>query len=138
MSRRFIAATLSYVALSLMWAYPWHMLWFHDVYVDMGAVTRGEPIIVLGLLSLVIQGVVISYLYPRVYRERRKLVHGVQFTFIVGSLIYSVMAFATAAKFAIAPVPQFLVYHTVFQAIQFLLTGTVLGYIYRFRAPGAV
>jgi hypothetical protein len=41
------------------------------------------------------------------------------------------MGFATAAKFNIEPVMPFLIYHTVFQAIQFILTGTALGLIYR-------
>jgi len=37
----------------------------------------------------------------------------------------------TAAKFAIEPIGTFLVYHTVFQIIQFTLTGAALGWIYR-------
>jgi len=42
-----------------------------------------------------------------------------------------VMGFATAAKIEIEPISSFLAYHTVFQLIQFVLTGTALGWIYR-------
>ena len=41
------------------------------------------------------------------------------------------MGFATAAKFNIEPVAPFLMYHTVFQFIQFTLTGAALGFIYK-------
>ncbi len=61
-------ATLSFVVLTMLWAYPWHVVWFHDVYAELGAVTRPTPIIPLGLMSVLIQGMVIAYFYPFYYR----------------------------------------------------------------------
>ncbi|MDP2206488.1 MAG: DUF1761 domain-containing protein [Alphaproteobacteria bacterium] len=124
-------ASLSYVVLSMAIAFPWHMVWFHDVYVKMGAVTRVEPIIPLGLLSMVIQGAVLSYLYPFYFRGGNPIFQGIKFMLIAGLLIYSVMGFATAAKMDINPVSTFLAYHTAFQLIQFVVTGAALGFIYR-------
>ena len=127
-------ATLSYVILSMAVAFPWHMIWFHDLYQQMGAVTRAEPIIPLGMLSMLIQGVVIAYLYPFWYRGGNPIVQGIKFSFIVGLLIYTVMGFATAAKMNINPVFTFLIYHTIFQSIQFTVTGAALGLIYGKKA----
>lgn len=123
-------ASLSYVVLTMAIAYPWHMIWFHDLYLQMGAVTRPEPIIPLGMLTMLIQGLVLAYLYPFCYRGGSPVLEGVRFTFIAGLLIYSVMGFATVAKMNINPISTFLLYHTIFQTIQFLLTGAALGLIY--------
>ena len=128
--KKLVLATISYVLLSLAIAYPWHMVWFHDLYVEMGAFTRLEPIIPLGMLAMVIQGFVLAYLYPFYYRGGQPAVEGIKFTLIAGLLIYTVMGFATAAKIDINPVSTFLIYHSLFQFIQFILTGSVLGLIY--------
>lgn len=128
--KKIIFATISYVVLSMAVAFPWHMIWFHDLYVEMGAVTRAEPIIPLGMLTMVIQGFVLAYLYPFYYRGGNPVLNGIKFTFIAGLLIYTVMGFATVAKMDIEPISTFLLYHTAFQAIQFLITGAALGMIY--------
>jgi len=52
----------AYFVLTMAWAYPWHLIWFHDVYVTMGSVTRPEPIIPLGMLAIILQGLVIGHL----------------------------------------------------------------------------
>lgn len=131
--KKIIFATLSYVILSMVIAYPWHMLWFHDLYIQLGAVTRPQPIIPLGMLAMVIQGLVIAYLYPFYYRGGHPVLQGIKFSMIIGLLVYTVMGFATAAKMNINPVSTFLLYHTVFQLIQFIATGTALGLIYNKR-----
>ena len=128
--RKIVLATLSYVVLSFLIAYPWHLVWFHDVYVEMGAMTREEPIVPLGVLAMIIQGVVIAYLYSFYYRGGPPVIEGIKFSLIAGLLIYTVMGFATVAKFQIEPVSTFLTYHTIFQAIQFIVTGTALGLIF--------
>ncbi len=122
---------LAYFVITMALAYPWHMILFHDLYVEWGAFTRAEPIVVFGMISVIIQGIVIGYLYPFFYQGGNPIVQGVKFSIIAGLLIYSVMGFATAAKFQIEPVVDFLVYHTIFQLIQFVLVGVALGWIYR-------
>ena len=124
---------LAYFVLTMAWAYPWHILWFHEKYVAWGAMTRAEPIIPFGMLAIVIQGSVIGYLYPFFAQGESSLGTGIKFSLIIGLMVYTVMGFATAAKFDINPIGDFLLYHTVFQAIQFVLTGAALGWIYRER-----
>ena len=125
----FVAA---YFVITMAWAYPWHLIWFHDLYVAWGAVQREQPIMPLGIAAVLIQGIVIGYLYPYYYNGRgNPILQGIKFNLIIGLMIWTVMGFATAAKFRIEPISVFLLYHTVFQAIQFTLTGAALGLIFR-------
>ena len=125
----FVAA---YFGITMAWAYPWHVMWFHDLYKDWGAITRAHPIMPLGIAAILIQGTVVGYLYP-FYRntQMNPILSGVKFSLIIGLMTYTAMGFATAAKIQIEPVMLFLSYHTVFQAVQFTLTGAALGYIFR-------
>jgi len=128
--KKLILATIAYVVLSMAIALPWHLFWFHDLYEKMGAFTREEPIVALGLLTMVIQGMVIAYLYPFWHRGGHPIIQGIKFTFIAGLLIYTTMGPAMAAKIKIEPIMTFLIYHSGFQSIQFVLTGAALGLIY--------
>jgi len=111
-------------------AYPWHMVWLHDLYEGMGAFTRPEPIIPLGMLAMITQGIVIAYLYPCYYKGGNPILQGIKFSLIIGAVVYSVMGFAMAAKIDINPISTFLFYSVIFQLIQFVLTGAALGFIF--------
>jgi len=128
--KKIILATVSYVALTMAVAYPWHMMWFHELYEGMGAYTRPEPSIPLGMLAMLTQGIVIAYLYPFYYKGGSPILQGIKFSFIIGAVVYSAMGFAMAAKIDINPISTFLLYSAIFQLIQFVLTGAVLGLIY--------
>ncbi len=129
-SKKLFLATISYIVLTMAVAYPWHMIWFHDLYGEMGAYTRPEPNIPLGMFSMVVQGVVIAYLYPFYYQSGNPVLQGIKFSLILGTVVYSVMGFAMAAKIDINPISTYLVYSAFFQLFQFILTGTALGLIY--------
>ena len=124
--------TAAYFFITMSWAYPWHMVFFHDLYVEWGAFQREQPIMILGIASILIQGIVIGYLYPYFLKgETSTVKKGVIFNLLIGLMVYTVMGFATAAKFSINPVLPFLLYHTLFQLVQFTATGTALGLIHR-------
>ncbi len=129
--KKLVLFVIAYFVITMAWAYPWHMIWFHDLYAGWGAFQRVEPIMPLGIAAILIQGVVIGYLYPFYNKGTgNPVLQGIKFNLIIGLMTYTAMGFATAAKFNIEPVSQFLIYHTVFQAIQFTLTGAALGLIY--------
>lgn len=127
--KKIILVTTSYVRLSMIIAYPWHMIWFHDIYRGLGAFTRPTTIVPLGMVSMLTQGIVIGYLYPFYYKGGKPVVQGIKFSLIMGAVVYSVMGFTMAAKIDINPVSTFLLYSIIFQLIQFVLTGAALGFI---------
>lgn len=133
--QKIILATISYLLLTMAIAYPWHMIWFHDLYAGMGAYTRPKPSIPLGMLAMLTQGIVIAYLYPYFYKGGSPVLQGIKFSLIMGVVVYSVMGFAMAAKININPITTFLFYSLVFQLIQFILTGAALGLIYGKISP---
>lgn len=127
---KLLKATISYFILTMMVAYTWHMVLFHELYVEMGAFTRVEPIMPFGMLAVTVQGLVIAYLYPFWYQGGKPVTSGIKFSLLMGLMVYTVMVFATAAKFKIEPVSTFVLYGTIFQLIQFVVTGAALGLIY--------
>ena len=129
-NNKLLLATTSYVVLTMAIAYPWHMILFHDLYTGLGAYTRSEPNVILGMFSMLMQGVTIAYLYPFYYQAGNPITQGIKFSIIMGAVVYSVMGFAMAAKVDINPISTYLLYNLAFQLIQFVLTGAALGLIY--------
>jgi len=85
----------------------------------------------LGISAIIVQWLVTGYLYPFYYdSQKNPILHDVKFNLIVGLMTYAAMGFATVAKIKIESISLFLIYHTIFQFIQFSLTGIVLGWIY--------
>lgn len=129
--KKLVLFVMAYFMITMAWAYPWHVVWFHDRYVSWGAMTREHPIMPLGISAVLIQGLAIGYLYSLCrLHGGNAILQGIKFNLIAGLLTYTAMGFATAAKFQIEPIPAFLTYHTIFQTVQFILTGTALGWIY--------
>ena len=130
MWKKYLMATASYFVITMATAYPWHLIWFHEAYTAMGAVTRDPVIVPLGMLAVVTQGFVIAVLYSRWYRGGHPVLEGIKFNLFAGLLVYTTQGFAMAAKIDIDPVSMYLAYHTVFQTIQFVLAGAALGAIF--------
>ena len=134
MKPRFLLSVAGYFVATMAVAYPWHMVFFHEQYLAMGAFTRGTPIMPFGMLSIILQGIVFAYFFPLFLQHRQggnSVVRGIQFSLFLGLTVYTVMVFSTAAKFLIEPVTQFVLLGTAFQFLQFLLVGIVLGVIHR-------
>ena len=90
---------IAYFVITMAWAYPWHVVWFHDLYQSWGAITRAHPIMPLGVAAILIQGIVIGYLYPFFYKSKSNpILQGIKFNLIIGLMTYTAMGFATAAK----------------------------------------
>jgi hypothetical protein len=133
MTKKFTLAVIGFVVTSFALAAPWHLIWFHDKYVAMGAFTRGEPIMPFGVLTMILQGVVFAYFYPLFYKHKgggHPAYRGIQFSLFMGLTVWTVMVLATAAKFNIEPVVDFVILGTAFQILQFVFVGLTLGTIY--------
>lgn len=133
MKKEFFLSIAAYFVLTMLTAYPWHILLFHEKYVAMGAFTRGEPIMPFGMLAVILQAIVMAYFYPLFYKHvggGSPIIRGVQYSLFMGMMVWTVMVFATAAKFNIEPVLDFVLLGTIFQLIQFVVVGVGIGLIY--------
>lgn len=134
MNRRFWLSVVAYFVVTMAVAYPWHMLLFHEQYLAMGAFTREAPVMAFGMTAILLQAIVFSTLLPMFLEYKggeRPILRSVQFSLFLGLTVYSVMVFATAAKFQIEPKMDFILYGSVFQVLQFLLVGLALGLVHR-------
>ncbi|MBV1856788.1 MAG: hypothetical protein KUG77_00150 [Nannocystaceae bacterium] len=138
MNRTFWLLVAAYFVVTMGVAYPWHIFLFHEEYVTMGAFTRGQPLMPFGMAAVTLQGVVFAYFYPLFYRHiggGSPVKRGVQFSLLLGLIVYTVMVFSTVAKFNIEPILDFVALETGFEVLQFCAVGVAFGLIYGHGAP---
>ena len=104
--------------------------WQRRSLADLAIFTRSEPIIPLGLVSMLIQGLVLSYLYPLCAQGRHSAKTGAMFGLLMGVLLASSAVIAEAAKQNVTSLPTWLVLETVYYLLQFSVVGAVMGAIY--------
>lgn len=133
MSKKLAFSTLVYFVISMVLAVTWHLVLFHEQYLEMGAFTRDEPLMFFGMTAVILQGLVFGYFYPLYLKHVGKSTfkRAVTYSLLMGINVWSVMVLATAAKFNIEPIAQFVAYGTAFQILQFSAVGIGLNFVHR-------
>jgi hypothetical protein len=108
--KKMVWAALGYVLISFILGFTWHLVLFKESYEAFGVYTRREPIIPLGVFSMIIQGFILAYLYPAYRGKHSDLASALTFCFSMGLFFASGTVIALAAKSEIAnlaagPVP---------------------------------
>ncbi len=99
------------------------------------AFLRPEPIVALGVLAMVIQGVVASLLYARVAgASGSTTMRALIFSWAVGLFLVSYIAFAETAKYEVPSAGAWMAVELASGLVQFTVFGVLLGLIYRERA----
>lgn len=127
---KFILAVPGYVILSMILGMVWHFVFFKDLYHSLGIYNLKEPIIPLGLTSMIIQGAIIAYLYPFYSREKSSVTQGIKFRILMGIFLFSVSTLANAAKIEVTSMSSWILVQLAFHTIQFIAAGAVIGWIY--------
>ena len=137
-AKRFVLGAAAYALITFPLAFVWHLVTFQGVYDKLGYFSRKEPIIALGFLSIVIQGLLLSYAYPSFCRGRRLVKEGLKFGLVMGLFYWTCHVIAEAAKHPIASLTTWFAIETVYLTIQFALAGLALGLIHGRRKPSAI
>lgn len=127
---QFAFAVLAYVVPLFPLAYLWHLSTFKSAY-DRLEIFRDSPIIPFGLLSMVLQGLFFAWAFPKLFSGPNWIVNGLSFAGISGVLGWSFMVLPVAAKYRMTSVKGFMVLETVFVALQFVVTGLLIAWVYR-------
>lgn len=130
MNKKILFAALGYLLVSFALGASWHFAFFPEVYHGFGIYNRADPIIPLGVLSMVLQGLVMAVLYPRWYRGETPLAAGVKFGLLMGLFLFSVSTIANAAKIDVKGLGDFLLIQAAFHALQFAAAGAVFGLVF--------
>lgn len=134
-AKKFGFAVITYVIVTFIIAAGWHLVLFKDVYDQFGIFTRKEPIIPLGIASMVMQALVLAYFYPRFYRGGSPVKEGATFGLLVGVLMASIAVFAEAGKQQVSSLSTWLLFESMYYLLQFGLVGVCIGLIYGRGVP---
>ena len=128
--KRFVLAVIAYVIVTFAVAASWHLVFFKDLYDQLAIFTRKEPLIPLGIVSIVTQALILAYLYPVIYKGGSPSREGLKFGLLIGALMASVAVFAEAGKQNVSSLTTWLVFETVYYLLQFGVLGVIIGLIY--------
>lgn len=134
-AKKFGFAVIAYVIVTFVIAAGWHLVLFKDLYDQLGIFSRKEPIIPLGVASMVMQALVLAYLYPRFYRGGSPVKEGATFGLLVGVLMASIAVFAEAGKQQVSSLSTWLLFESTYYLLQFGLVGVCIGLIYGRGVP---
>ena len=124
-----LLGTLAYVTISLPFAVVWHMKIFRVKY--MRWQYFGDDVMpALGLASMVVQGVVLSYGYSVLYSDHSALLTGVWYALVMGAFLWSAHVLAAMGKNSHVRHGEFFVMETLYLAIQFIVYGVVISQIF--------
>lgn len=133
--KKYGLAVLAYVACTFFIAAPWHLVLFKPVYDELAIFTRKEPLIPLGLVSMLMQGLVLSYLYPLFAQSKYSIKTGASFGVLMGVLLASSAVFAEAGKQNVTALSTWLMLESVYFLLQFSVVGAIMGAIYAKGEP---
>ena len=121
--------TLAYIIVTFPLAVLWHMKIFRTKY--MAWEYFGEDVKpILGLFAMVVQGVVLSYGYSVLNVDHTSPFSGICYSLLMGLFLWSVHVLATMGKSSKVRHLEFFAMETVYLAIQFLIYGVAISYIF--------
>lgn len=130
--RGFWPGVAAYILPTFPIAFVWHLVLFEPNYQAL-QIYRADPLIPFGLASMTIQGVIFSWVFPRVFAgsDGSALKNGLLYGLGVGILSWSFTTLAVAAKHPMASIPDYVLLETGFTALQFLIVGPLIAVAHR-------
>ena len=136
--RRGILAVLAYLVPTFLTGFVWHLVLFHALYQRL-EIYRPDPLIPLGVASMLIQAVIFAWAYPRLFStaaedwRRSALRAGL----VYAALSWSFTTLAVAAKHPMTSLPDYFAVETGYTLLQFLLVAPLMSLAWRGAGPRA-
>lgn len=126
MKRSFWLSLLAYLVPTFVLGYAWHLVIFQERYAALD-LYRAEVIIPFGLTSMLLQGIIFSWAYPRLVGAGDSWVTGAaRFALIFGTLAWTFTTLPVAAKYRMTSVSAFMALETAFTVLQFLVVSPLI------------
>jgi hypothetical protein len=125
-----LLSAFGYIAIVFPLAFVWHLVLFPERYENFGYFS-GEPNILIGFASIIIQGFVLAIIYPLFHTKQIGLSRAFQFAGFIGLFFWTSHVLALVAKQNVPNAGAFIVMETVYLVLQFGLFALLLGVIYR-------
>lgn len=102
-------------------------------------ILRAEPLVPMGLGSMLIQGLIFGALFPAFSRTTATVRDGVKFSWALGGFLASYIVLGEAGKYAIPSIASWVAVEGSVAFVQYTVFGVFLGLIHRRRAgSGAI
>jgi hypothetical protein len=136
MSRRIALSMAAYVVPTFLLGFAWHLVLFADYYQGL-RIYRPDVIIPFGFASMLLQGAIFAWAYPRLVEQPEQVSSGLKFAAVAALLSWSFTTLAVAAKHPMTSIGGFVAIETGYTALQFLLVGPLLALASRGRLADA-
>lgn len=118
---------ISYIIVTFVLAYIWHLQLFGENYVQLGAASlRPEPIFQYGLLAIITHAAIMTYFFECFFKAPASLMAALKLSLGLGAVITAYAAFTVAAKFKIEPAINYVLLELIFGVLHY----TVIGVLY--------
>jgi hypothetical protein len=98
-------------------------------------IMRTEPVVAMGITSMIIQGLLFAWLFPIFNRTGSSVKNGLLFSWAIGVFLSSYIVLGEAGKYAIPSIPSWVVVETSSSFVQFTVFGAILGWLHRRSVP---
>ncbi len=120
---------LAYIVVTFPLAVLWHMKIFRTKY--MAWKYFGEDVKpILGLCSMLVQGVVLSYGYSVLAVDHASILAGISYALVMGLFLWSAHVLAAMGKSSAIRHFEFFTMETIYLAIQFAVYGMLISFIF--------
>lgn len=125
-----VKGILAYVVCTFVVQAISHFLIFKAHYAQMSFL-RPEPIFALGVLAMIVQGAVLTFLYLRHASAGSSWGRGWRFGVLTGAFFVSYSVLAEPAKYTVPAIASWMTVEALTGLIQFSLFGLALGALFR-------
>ncbi len=123
--KRHVFAVLGYIVATFVTQATSHFLLFKEHYAAVSYM-KSEPIFALGIASMIIQGIVISFVYANSRFGGKSIFDALKLAWLFGAFLVSYIGLAEAAKYAVPNVLSWIGVEFLAGTIQFTLAGIFL------------
>lgn len=95
------------------------------------SIMAAEPALIGGIASMLVQGIVLTFLYSRLRNAFPGVAGGVGFALLMGAFLGSYIALAEPSKYIVTSGLEWFAVEASASLIQFALFGLALGYIHK-------
>ncbi len=128
--QKVLIGSAAYIVITFAIAFVWNMILFRDAYVAMGgSALRGNPIMPLGFVAILIEAVALSWLFSHFFDGTLR--QGLLLAFAVGAFSVGYASFVVPAKFAIEPVAKYVGLELTFGVLHYAAVGLALVGVFR-------
>ena len=128
-TKQITLGTLAYTLVTFPLAAIWHVVIFEEQYQSFSYI-EGEPGFLLGLITILIQGFILSFLYPFVSFHGKGATRGLKYALLIGLFFWTSHVLAFVAKQSISGSVLFIFMESFYLLLQFGIYGILIGLIY--------